>query len=99
RESPKQILFLTMHGAKGLTRRYVFMPGLERAWLPGDASGVSLEEKRRLFYVALTRATDGVAITYPASRARGDALNYDTPGRGEGCPFVADAGLSFAYHG
>lgn len=97
-ESPKQILFLTMHGAKGLTRKFVFMPGLERAWLPGVATGEDLREKRRLFYVALTRATDGVVITYPYHRAAGDALNYGAPGRGEGCPLVDDAGLSFVYH-
>jgi DNA helicase-2/ATP-dependent DNA helicase PcrA len=97
-EGPKRVLFLTIHGAKGLTRKYVFLPGLERAWLPGSDTGEKFREKQRLFYVAITRATDAVVITYPHGRAPRDPLNYEMPGRGEGCPFVDEAGHSFAYH-
>jgi superfamily I DNA/RNA helicase len=92
------VLFLTMHGSKGLTKRVVVMPGLEDAWLPGEASGAELEERRRLFYVALTRATDRVLVTYPKTRALGDPLNYDSPGRGELCRFCTESGISDAYH-
>jgi len=94
---PRAILFLTMHGAKGLTKRTVVMPGLEDAWLPGPAEGASLEEKRRLFYVALTRATDQVLITYPANRARRDPMNYSRPGRSEPSRFVAESGITTRY--
>ena len=89
----RAVLFLTMHGAKGLTKHTVVMPGLEDAWLPGSSAGAALEERRRLFYVALTRATDHVLITHPANRARGDPLNYSVPGRSEVSRFVDDSGV------
>ena len=94
---PRAVLFLTMHGAKGLTKRTVVMPGLEDAWLPGTSEGAGLEEKRRLFYVALTRATDQVLITYPANRARGDPMNYRAPGRSEVSRFVDESAISTRY--
>lgn len=97
-EDPCAILFLTMHGSKGLTKNTVVMPGLEAAWLPGNAKDSALEEKRRLFYVALTRATDRVLITYPTRRARHDPLNYCTPGRGRACSFIRKCGLACYYH-
>lgn len=97
-DDPRSIQFLTMHGSKGLTKRVVVMPGLEDAWLPGDASGSELNERARLFYVALTRATDYVIITYPRTRARRDPLNYDTSGRGQVCRFVISSGLHDVYY-
>jgi DNA helicase II / ATP-dependent DNA helicase PcrA len=97
-EDPRAIMFLTMHGSKGLTKNTVVMPGLEEAWLPGIAQGNDLEERRRLFYVALTRATDRVLITYPLRRARGDPLNYAAPGRSQPCSFVHKYGLRCYYH-
>ena len=96
-EDPRAILFLTMHGSKGLTKRTVVMPGLESALLPGNVPDEEMPEKRRLFYVALTRATDEVLITYPRTRARGDPFNYPAPGRGERCPFVTQSGIPLAY--
>ena len=97
-EDPRSILFLTIHGSKGLTKKTVVMPGLEKAWLPGDSTGAELEEKQRLFYVAITRATHQVLMTFPKNRAKGDSLCYPTPGRGEACPFVANSGLHVQYH-
>lgn len=92
-EDPRSVLFLTMHGSKGLTKRTVVMAGLEDAWLPGRASGSDLDEKRRIFYVALARATDRVLMTFPRTRAPGDPFNYATPGRAEICRFAAEAGV------
>lgn len=97
-DDPRSILFLTMHGSKGLTKRVVVMPGLEDAWLPGEASGSELKERGRLFYVALTRATDYVLITYPRNRARRDPLNYSTSGRRQVCRYVLSSGLHEVYH-
>jgi DNA helicase-2/ATP-dependent DNA helicase PcrA len=94
---PRSVLFITMHGAKGLTKKSVVMPGLEQAWMPGTAAGENLAEKQRLFYVALTRATDRVLITFPYSRAKGDPLNYPAPGRGDASSFIQDAGLICTY--
>jgi DNA helicase-2/ATP-dependent DNA helicase PcrA len=92
-EDPRAVQFLTMHGSKGLTRGTVVMPGLEEAWLPGSATGGRLSEGRRLFYVALTRATARVLITSPRTRATGDPLNYGAPGRGQMSSFAADSGI------
>jgi len=97
-KNPRSILFLTMHGSKGLTKNTVVMPGLEKAWLPGGSTGAEFEQKQRLFYVALTRATHRVLITLLMNRAKGDSLNYQTPGRGEASPFLADSGLHVRYH-
>jgi DNA helicase-2/ATP-dependent DNA helicase PcrA len=97
-EQPRAILLVTMHGSKGLTRKTIVMPALERAWLPGTVSGTRLEEQKRLFYVALTRATDSVLMTYPRTRAQGDPLNYNAPGRREPCPYIARAGINEIYH-
>jgi len=71
---------LTLHSSKGLTRRYVILPGLEHYWLPGDAIDDDLEERKRLFLVGITRATESLLITYPRSRAKGDSLNFRLPG-------------------
>ena len=97
-EDPHAVLCLTMHGSKGLTKKTVVMPGLEDAWLPGDAAEDDMDEKKRLFYVALTRATDQVLITYPRTRPRGDPLNYDTPGRGRASCFISQSGIPKIFH-
>jgi len=80
RKSPK-IELMTMHGAKGLTRKQIVIPGCEDYWLPTRAARADPEEQKRLFYVAITRATDEVLITCPRNRARNDSLNL----RKEGC--------------
>jgi superfamily I DNA/RNA helicase len=81
RPATRAVELMTMHGAKGLTRRYIVIPACEECWLPGNVSDAQLPERKRLFYVAITRATDEVVITYPCRRARGDSLNYELPGR------------------
>jgi DNA helicase-2/ATP-dependent DNA helicase PcrA len=93
-EDPRSVLFLTIHGSKGLTRKTVILPGLEDSWLPGDADGEDLEERKRLFYVALTRATDLVLISCPRTRARGDPLNFPAPGRGEPSRFIDESKIN-----
>jgi superfamily I DNA/RNA helicase len=97
-EDPHSILFLTMHGSKGLTKKNVVIPGLEAAWLPGISQGAELDERKRLFYVAITRATDSVLITVPHNRGRNDSLNFNAPGRGQPSAFIAEAGLQCTYH-
>jgi DNA helicase-2/ATP-dependent DNA helicase PcrA len=97
-EDPRAVLCLTMHGSKGLTKKTVVMPGLEDAWLPGGVAQDDVDERKRLFYVALTRATDQVLITYPRTRPRGDPLNYDAPGRGQESCFVRQSGIHLVSH-
>jgi len=98
-DDSRSVLFLTMHGAKGLTKHTVIMPGLEDAWLPGTSTGSDLEERRRLFYVAFTRATDQILITHPLNRARGGPLNYNYPGRSVVSRYVEDSGIGTRYQG
>jgi superfamily I DNA/RNA helicase len=83
-----EVELLSMHGSKGLTRRWVFLPGFEEAWMPHNAAGATLEELKRLFFVAVTRATDEVCITYPRSRARKDKLNFPIAGKGRRSSFT-----------
>lgn len=92
-EDRRAVLFLTIHGSKGLTKKIVVIPGLEQAWLPGQVIGDDLAEKRRLFFVAITRATDRVLLTYPRTRGKGDALNYGAFGAGEPSSFLGNSGL------
>lgn len=79
-EPEPAVELLTIHSSKGLTRRHVILPGLEHYWIPNDATGDLLEERKRLFFVGITRAAESLLITYPRSRARGDSLNLRKPG-------------------
>ncbi len=66
-----KITIMTMHSAKGLEFKYVFLAGLEEDLFPSPISSGSqkeLEEERRLFYVALTRAEESVVISYANER-------------------------------
>lgn len=91
------VMFLTMHGSKGLTRKTVILPGLEEACLPGGGDASALPEKQRLFFVALSRATDNLLLTLPHNRGGADSLNFSMPGRGEVSSFIAHAGLVAHY--
>ncbi len=59
---------LTFHAAKGLEFPVVFIAGAEENITPVAGKGTSMEEERRLFYVALTRAKEEVHITHSKHR-------------------------------
>lgn len=68
-----RIALMTVHSAKGLEFPYVFVVGMEENLFPSGGSLITppeLEEERRLFYVALTRAQRAVVITRAESRMR-----------------------------
>lgn len=72
-EDQDRVLLLTVHNAKGLEFGAVAVAGLEEGLLPHASSledTSQLEEERRLFYVALTRAEDEVLLTAAAFRRR-----------------------------
>ncbi len=66
---------MTVHSAKGLEFPHVFIVGLEEDLFPSMMSntGKELEEERRLFYVALTRAEKTCHIGYARERFRNGA--------------------------
>jgi len=79
-----RVLLLTMHNAKGLEFDAVAVAGLEEGLLPHGTSLDSteeLEEERRLFYVAITRARDEVLLTAAAYRRRFDGARGSSPSR------------------
>lgn len=68
--TPK-VLLMTVHTAKGLEFSYVYIVGMEEKLFPSSLVGEDeIEEERRLFYVALTRAKTKVYLTYTKTRYR-----------------------------
>ena len=66
-----KVTLMTVHAAKGLEFPYVFVIGLEEQLFPSMMSGESqenLEEERRLFYVAITRAEKRLFLSFATSR-------------------------------
>ena len=78
------VSLMTIHSAKGLEFNNVFIVGLEENLFPSQMSLTSrtdLEEERRLFYVAITRAEKKLTITYATSRYRWGTLTSCEPSR------------------
>ena len=77
------ITLMTMHGAKGLEFPYVFIVGAEEGLLPHARSlrDGTVEEERRLFYVALTRAQKRLIITETCTRTQHGRQRISTPSR------------------
>ena len=78
------VSLMTVHLAKGLEFPHVFIVGMEDDLFPSAMnmnSRAELEEERRLFYVALTRAEKQATLTYTQSRYRWGKLNDAEPSR------------------
>jgi len=79
-----KVTMMTIHAAKGLEFAVVFIVGVEEDLFPSAYSldsEKSLEEERRLFYVALTRAEQLCYITNARSRFRNGQSNFSNPSR------------------
>lgn len=78
-----QVILLTAHAAKGLEFDVVIIAGMEEGLFPHSLSESSseLEEERRLFYVALTRAREKILITLARKRMLYGELSYNDPSR------------------
>ncbi len=78
-ENIDSVKMMTIHSAKGLEFKAVYVVGLEENLFPGAQSLYSmedLEEERRLFYVAITRAEQRLFLTYANTRYKFGQLNY-----------------------
>ena len=81
--STNRISVMTVHSAKGLEFDYVFLTGLEENLFPSNMNKLpdDMEEERRLFYVALTRAAKRAYITYAQTRYRWGSPVHCNPSR------------------
>jgi DNA helicase-2/ATP-dependent DNA helicase PcrA len=83
-EDDNKVTLMTVHMAKGLEFPHIYIVGMEEDLFPSAMSvntRAELEEERRLFYVALTRAEKKATITFAESRYRWGKLNYTEPSR------------------
>ncbi len=83
KDPPSRISLMTIHGAKGLEFPVVFLPGIEDDILPhkNSDSPQAIDEERRLFYVAITRAKQNLFMSFAAKRNTGFQQNTKKPSR------------------
>ncbi|MBC8619726.1 exodeoxyribonuclease V subunit gamma [Parabacteroides faecis] len=92
-EQANKVTMMTVHAAKGLEFRNVFVVGLEEELFPSSMSKDNpraVEEERRLFYVAITRAEENCVLTYAKSRFRNGQSAMCSPSR-----FLKDIDVQF----
>lgn len=78
------VTLMSIHAAKGLEYKSVFVTGLEEKLFPSFMSMDSpegLDEERRLFYVAITRAEQFLTLSFAKSRYRFGKMTYGEPSR------------------
>jgi DNA helicase-2/ATP-dependent DNA helicase PcrA len=80
----EKVTLMTIHSAKGLEFKNVFVVGLEENLFPSAMCGNSmreLEEERRLFYVAITRAEERCFLSFAKSRFKYGKMEFSNPSR------------------
>ena len=80
----ESVKIMTVHAAKGLEWPIVFLPALEEGIFPSERSlesGAALEEERRLFYVACTRAKEGLYLSSAGYRMKFGRTSQMLPSR------------------
>ena len=83
-EDNEVVTLMTIHMAKGLEFKYIFVVGMEEDLFPSQmmlSSRADLEEERRLFYVAITRAKVRLYLSYALNRYRFGRLKNCEPSR------------------
>ncbi|MCM1151148.1 MAG: UvrD-helicase domain-containing protein [Alistipes senegalensis] len=81
-EDHNKVTLMTVHSAKGLEYKYVYIVGLEENLFPSQRAVESpdgLEEERRLFYVALTRAKVAATLSYAEMRFKWGNMEFSRP--------------------
>ena len=89
----EKITLMTVHSAKGLEFKNVFVVGMEENLFPSGMVGDSpraLEEERRLFYVAIPRAEEHCFLSYAKTRFRYGKMEFGSPSR-----FLKDIDIRF----
>lgn len=81
-DTPK-VTLMTMHASKGLEYGYIYCVGLEEGLIPSDRSQSreAIEEERRLFYVAITRAKKQCTLSFARERMLNGQINMCSPSR------------------
>jgi len=88
-----KVTLMTVHSAKGLEFKAVFIVGMEEELFPSPfctQNERELEEERRLFYVAITRAEELCFISYAKSRFKNGKTNFSNPSR-----FIKDIDVQY----
>ena len=84
-EDKNKIALMTVHSSKGLEFPYVYIVGVEENLFPSGGMGMAteqdIEEERRLFYVAITRAERGVKLSFAQSRTKWGTHTSNSPSR------------------
>ena len=83
-ESANKVALMTVHTAKGLEFPYVYVTGMEENLFPSGGwllTPQDLEEERRLFYVAITRAKRVVTVSFAQTRMRNGKHESNSPSR------------------
>ena len=93
-EEQNKVTLMTVHAAKGLEFKNVFIAGLEEQLFPSALCQTpnELEEERRLLYVAITRAEDNCILSYAKSRFRNGQTQFSNPSR-----FIKDIDSQFLH--
>ncbi len=76
-----KVTLMTVHSAKGLEYKYVYIVGLEENLFPSQRAVETggIEEERRLFYVALTRAKSVATLSYAETRFKWGSMEFSRP--------------------
>ena len=83
-EDTDKVTVMTIHSSKGLEFGYVYIAGVEEDLFPNKMTASSekeLQEERRLFYVALTRAKKRATLSFATQRYKWGNLTFTTPSR------------------
>lgn len=84
-ENVLEVSLMTIHGSKGLEYEYVFVVGAEETVFPSyrsmEAGEMAIEEERRLFYVAMTRAMVRLYLLFAQGRMLWGSIKFNGPSR------------------
>lgn len=81
-DASNRVSMMTVHSAKGLEFKHVYVVGMEQNLFPSSMMTGSLseiEEERRLFYVAMTRAKESLDLSFASSRMRNGQHEFNRP--------------------